>query len=200
MSTLKISQLSSPLAGPFDLDVPPGCCAAITGASGSGKSLMLRMIADLDENGGHVALGELSRSDCDPPGWRRRVVYVAAEAGWWTDRVTDHFAAAKLAAARDMADRLGLKAEILDGPVSRLSTGEKQRLALVRALVLDPPALLLDEPTSALDQESVARVETVLKARLDAGLVLVLVTHDPAQAERLGRQRYEMRQGRLHPR
>ncbi len=200
MSTLKISQLSSPLAGPFDLDIPAGCCAAITGPSGSGKSLLLRMIADLDPNEGQAALGALSRRDCDAPGWRRRVVYVAAEAGWWTDRVMDHFAAAKLAAARDLADRLGLKAEVFDGLVSRLSTGEKQRLALIRALVLDPPALLLDEPTSALDQDSVGRVEAVLRARLDAGLILVLVTHDPAQAERLGHQRYEMRQGRLHGR
>jgi len=197
MSSLKISNLSSSLAGPFDLEIAKGHCAAITGPSGSGKSLLLRMIADLDENDGQVVLGELSRSSCDAPGWRRRVVYVAAEAGWWTDRVIEHFTQAKLGPARDLADRLGLKAEIFDALVTTLSTGEKQRLALIRALVLDPPVLLLDEPTSALDGESVACAEVILKARLEAGLILVLVTHDPAQAERLGDQRYEMRQRRL---
>jgi ABC-type iron transport system FetAB ATPase subunit len=197
MKTLKISHLSSPLAGPFDFEVTAGRCAAITGPSGSGKSLLLRMIADLDQNEGQVALGDLSRVSCDAPGWRRQVIYVAAEAGWWADRVIDHFAPAQLDAARALAERLGLKPELFDGSVARLSTGEKQRLALIRALVLDPAVLLLDEPTSSLDRDSIARTEAVLKARLDAGLIIVLVTHDSDQAERLGDRHYEMRQGRL---
>lgn len=197
MTSLTIAALSSPLAGPFDLQVPAGACAAITGPSGSGKSLLLRMIADLDPNDGHVALGACERRSLDAPAWRRQVVYVAAEAGWWADRVADHFAPERLKSAMELGDRLGLKAELFDGLVARLSTGEKQRLALIRALVLAPAALLLDEPTSSLDQESVERLEGLLRERLGRGLILVLVTHDPAQAERLGDRRYEMRQGRL---
>jgi ABC-type iron transport system FetAB ATPase subunit len=170
---------------------------AITGPSGAGKSLLLRMIADLDPNHGQVKLGDLDRDGCSASEWRRNVTYVAAEAGWWADTVEAHFPAARRAAAKALAERLGLKPELFESLVTRLSTGEKQRLALIRALVNEPPALLLDEPTSSLDQESVARMEAVLKERLAAGLVLVMVTHDLNQADRLGDHRYDMRDGRL---
>jgi putative ABC transport system ATP-binding protein len=196
---LRIDNLSSPLAGPFDFELSGGHCLAITGPSGSGKSLLLRMIADLDPNMGEVWLGDLRRSACPASAWRRQVTYVAAEAGWWGDTVVEHFEAARLEAARVLARRLELKAELLDGLVSRLSTGEKQRLALIRALVHEPAALLLDEPTSSLDQRSVQLTEALLREHLDAGLVLILVSHDPQQASRMGDQRAEMRQGRLAP-
>ena len=183
--------------GPFDLEVAPGACMAITGPSGSGKSLLLRMIADLDPNQGEAHLGELARSACPAPQWRRQVTYVAADAGWWADDVRSHFEDATLAAAKDLGQQLDLKPELFDGPVARLSSGERQRLGLIRALVNTPAVLLLDEPTSALDERSVQRVEAVLKSRLADGLILVLVTHDPAQALRLGDSRWEMREGRL---
>lgn len=193
----QVRGLSSRLAGPFDFEIAPGSCVSITGASGSGKSLLLRMIADLDENDGEVVLGAVSRSLSTAPTWRRQVIYVAAEAGWWADRVAEHFAPAQLNAARTLAEGLGLKAELFEGLVSRLSTGEKQRLALIRALVLEPAVLLLDEPTSSLDGDSIRRTEELLRARLEVGMTLVLVTHDPAQAQRLGDRHYDMRQGRL---
>ena len=158
------------------------------------------MIADLDPNEGAVSLGDLNRAACPAPDWRRRVTYVAAEAGWWADTVAEHFTSSVLPAARALGGQFGLKPELFDGLVSRLSTGEKQRLALIRGLVGAPDALLLDEPTSSLDEASVRQVEAVLKARLAAGLILILVTHDPAQAARLGDRRWEMRQGRLEPR
>ncbi len=198
MSTgLAATNLSSALAGPFDFELDAGRCLAITGPSGSGKSLLLRMLADLDPNEGEVRLGDLARSACAGPQWRRQVTYVAADAGWWGETVGEHFEASQLGAATALAARLGLKPELMAGPVARLSTGERQRLALIRALVQDPPALLLDEPTSSLDEESVGQVEAVLRERLAAGLVLVLVSHDPRQAARLGDQQMKMRQGRL---
>jgi ABC-type iron transport system FetAB ATPase subunit len=193
--TLCIVGLRSRLAGPFDLSVETGECIAITGASGSGKSLLLRMIADLDPSDGDVFLDERSRASIPAPEWRRQVVYNPAEPGWWADDVASHFN--DIGAARTMARRLGLSADLLNGPVLRLSTGERQRLGLIRALVLASKVLLLDEPTGALDADNTALVETVLKQRLDDGTTILMVTHSDAQAERLGNRRFRMTDRRL---
>ena len=194
---LALQGLRSALAGPFEFQLAAGRCAAISGASGSGKSLFLRMIADLDPNEGDVRLDGASRATMAATAWRAQVPYVAAESGWWRDTVIEHFAPDRLAGARELADELGVARAPFDGPVQQLSTGERQRLALVRALVLESPVLLLDEPTGPLDPESVGKVETVLRARLAKGVAIVLVSHDPRQAERLGAQRYLMRDRKL---
>jgi ABC-type iron transport system FetAB ATPase subunit len=196
---LTVKQLRSPLAGPFELSLDVGMCAAITGASGSGKSLFLRMIADLDPNEGEVWLNDKERASMPAPTWRRQVTYVAAESGWWAEMVMQHFPSDRRGEIATLASSLGLRGELLDAPVAQLSTGEKQRLALVRALLPGAPVLLLDEPTGPLDEESVARVEALLRQRMAAGTSVVLVTHDPNQAERLGHQRYRMAARRLEP-
>ena len=196
---LRIAGLRTALAGPFDLTVAPGEAVAITGASGSGKSLFLRMIADLDPNEGRVTFRERDRAGVPAPAWRRLATYVAAESGWWEDSVAAHFPAALRDNAQALADRLGLKPELMQGAVLRLSTGEKQRLALVRAFVAAPPVLLLDEPTGPLDPASVERVEALLRERLGAGLILLMATHDPAQAARLAARHLRMDAGKLHP-
>ena len=72
---------------PFDLTIEAGECVALTGASGSGKTLVLRALADLDPGAGEVTLDGHSRTAIAAPDWRRRVVYLAAEPGWWADRV-----------------------------------------------------------------------------------------------------------------
>ncbi|MBS0559119.1 MAG: ATP-binding cassette domain-containing protein [Proteobacteria bacterium] len=194
---LRAENLRSALAGPFDVSVAAGRCLAVTGASGSGKSLFLRMIADLDPNTGEVWLDGRARSAFTAPAWRRAVAYAAAEPGWWTETVADHFP--DLPAARAMAARLGLKEALLDGPVLRLSTGEKQRLALARTLLRASPVLLLDEPTGPLDEDSVGRAEALMRERLAGGAAIVMVTHDPAQAARIGDEHLVMRAGKLEP-
>lgn len=194
---LTVKQLRSELAGPFELSLGRGTCAAITGASGSGKSLFLRMVADLDPNEGEVWLNEQARAAMPAPAWRKQVTYVAAESGWWAEIVIEHFPLRRRDEIATLASSLGLRAELLDAPVAQLSTGEKQRLALVRALLPAPPVLLLDEPTGPLDEESVVRVEALLRQRMAAGTSILLVTHDPKQAERLGDRRYRMAARRL---
>ena len=196
---LAVEGLKSALAGPFTLEVAPGAVLAISGASGAGKSLFLRMVADLDPNAGEVSLAGVSRASLPANQWRRRIPYVAAESGWWAQSVHDHFAPDQLDRARSLAERLGVGAAPFDGPVDRLSTGERQRLALVRAFILDPPALLLDEPTGPLDPVSVGKVEAFLLERLAAGAVIVMVSHDPAQGARLGARRMRMVDRKLQP-
>jgi ABC-type iron transport system FetAB ATPase subunit len=180
------------LAGPFDFEVAAGECLAITGPSGSGKSLCLRMIADLDPNEGEVFLDGANRRMFPAPAWRRKAVYNPAEPGWWHERIGDHFRGEEQAFARVMLPRFGLAAGLFDSHVAHLSTGERQRMALVRALALRSPVLLLDEPTGALDQDSTAQVEQVLRERLAAGTAILMVTHSAAQAERLAHRHLRM--------
>jgi putative ABC transport system ATP-binding protein len=196
-TALLVKQLRSEFAGPFELNLGMGACAAITGPSGSGKSLFLRMIADLDPNEGEVWLNGRERASMPAPEWRQQATYVSAESGWWADMVIEHFARKSRSEVAALAARLGVRVDRLDAPVAQLSTGEKQRLSLVRALLPSPPVLLLDEPTGPLDEESVAQVEILLQERMATGTSILLVTHDPNQAERLGSQRYRMVAGHM---
>lgn len=192
-ASLRIDSLSRPGFGPFSFIIEPGACCAVTGRSGAGKSVLLRMIADLDPNEGTVRLGEIERRGVPAPRWRRMVTYVPAESGWWAETVGDHFTEGS-SLARELA-ALRLPTDSLGWPVARLSTGERQRLAFLRALSQRPCALLLDEPTSGLDRESTAGVESLLREHLQAGGILVLVSHDPEQVQRLSRQRVHIEHG-----
>ncbi|HKJ63421.1 MAG TPA: ATP-binding cassette domain-containing protein [Hyphomicrobiales bacterium] len=191
---LDIIQLRTGLVGPVDLSLAQGECIAILGPSGSGKSLLLRAVADLDPNSGDVLLNGRSRNDMPAYQWRRLVSLVPAESGWWADRVAEHFKAKP-----DMSEMLkdvGLP-DALGWQVSRLSSGERQRLALVRALQGGPQALLLDEPTAALDEASTLKVEEIMQRQLERGVIIVLVTHDPEQAGRLANKRITLKDGRI---
>ena len=191
---LKVNDLRRPGLGPVSLSLAAGECVALRGASGAGKSLLLRAIADLDPNEGSASLDGQGRAEMSAPVWRRRVAYLAAEPGWWADQVRQHFD--DWSAAGSLIERLGLPAEAGDWPISRLSTGEKQRLALARSLLLEPQALLLDEPTSGLDPEAVERVERLIRERVSRGACALWVTHDRAQAERVAQRSLEIEAGR----
>ena len=192
---LTVTDLRRPGLGPLSFKLDVGECVAVRGASGAGKSLLLRAIADLDPNQGSASIDGERREDMPAPAWRRRVTYLGAEPGWWADHVAEHFD--DWPAARGLVEALGLPADSGDWPISRLSTGEKQRLALARSLLLEPQALLLDEPTSGLDPEAVERVEGIIRDRLERGACALWVTHDRAQAERVARRSLEIEAGRL---
>jgi phosphate-transporting ATPase len=157
--------------------------------------LLLRAIADLDPNEGVVCLDGRDRSTLAGPEWRRLVGYVPAEPGWWGDTVGEHFSewTAALALVRD----LGFPKDAKAWPISRLSTGERLRLALIRALMVGPKVLLLDEPTAALDPASVAAVESLIAARVRAGLAVLWVTHDAEQAKRIAHRLLVVRDGQV---
>ena len=82
-------------------------------------------------------------------------------------------------------------------PISRLSTGERLRLAVVRALMVQPKVLLLDEPTAALDPVSVAAVESLIATRVRAGRAVLWVTHDDEQAKRIARRLLVVKAGQV---
>lgn len=190
---LSVGALRSARAGPFDFALRRGECLAVTGPSGAGKSLMLRMIADLDPHEGEAMLDGVACSAMAAPVWRRRVMYCAAESGWWLDEVAPHFGAVPT----DEAARLQLRTDSFAQSIIACSTGERQRLALLRALQHDPAVLLLDEPTGALDRSATEAVEAMLAERRAAGMAIVLVTHDEAQAERLATLRGTVTAGRF---
>lgn len=172
-------------------DVPRGSILGVQGPSGVGKTTMLRMIADLDRHEGSVHLGDQAHTDLSGPAWRRHVMYVDTNAGWWADTVADHFD--RLDEIKPLMDRVDLSAELLTRQPQTLSSGERQRMALIRALVRKPVFLLLDEPTSALDEETTLSVEMLLLDAKTNGTGMVIVTHDAAQSARLADQTYMMR-------
>lgn len=194
---LRVRGLRTKVGGPADLDLAGGEIVALSGPSGAGKSLILRAIADLDPAEGEVSLKGVPRASIPAPEWRRRVALVPAESGWWGDRVREHFSGDETALDTAPIEALGLEAGALDWEVSRLSTGERHRLAIARALAMRPQVWLLDEPTAALDAAATARIEALLAAERDRGAAILLVTHDPAQAARLADRTLTVADGRL---
>ncbi|WP_343729054.1 ATP-binding cassette domain-containing protein [Duganella sp.] len=194
---LQVRQLQSPLAGPYSFELAAGQCITVSGPSGSGKSLLLRMLCDLDPNTGEILLDGKSRASISPPAWRAQVVYQPAEPAWWLPTAGAHFKPGQIPRVHELLPQLNLSPTLLEQEVSRLSTGERQRMALIRSLACQPKVLLLDEPTAALDPEAVAATESLLHKEVRNGLSLVLVTHSTTQAQALGSRRMTMRDRQL---
>jgi len=195
---LEIDGLVSSLGGPFHLNVAEGECVCILGKSGSGKSVFLRLIADMDPGTGGVALAGQRRDTFAAPAWRSKVVYQAAEPAWWAPTPAPHFPSSTESRVAELMHCLGLDASLLHADIPRLSTGERQRLALIRSLARNPAVLLLDEPTASLDHVSTLAMEALLQQQLAAGLAIVMVTHSREQACRMGARHFAMQAGRLH--
>lgn len=189
--------LRSRFGGPLDFDLQAGECVAIQGPSGAGKSVLLRMLADLDPHEGEVLLDGQSNSAMPAPAWRAKVVYQAAEPAWWEASAGAHFTAAQRGFVEQAMAALNLAPSLLDTEIERLSTGERQRLALIRSLARAPRVLLLDEPTAALDPDGVARAEALLAAQLADGMTLLIVTHSADQARCLAQRVFHLEQGKL---
>lgn len=195
MPRLRIQQLVTRHVGPVDLSIGAGECVCIEGASGSGKTLLLRAIADLDPHRGEVRLDDTRCTSLPAPAWRRAVALLVAESQWWSERIGDHFEYGVDAA---WIEGLGLPAAAMDWQVARCSTGERQRFALLRTLMQAPAVLLLDEPTGNLDWDSTRRVESLLDDyRQQRQAALLWVSHDAGQIGRVAQRRYLLDNGRL---
>jgi ABC-type iron transport system FetAB ATPase subunit len=193
---LRVEQLKAHPLPAMSFEVADGECLGVEGPSGSGKSRLLRALADLDPASGHVLLDGTALAETPAPQWRKLVRYMAAEPAWWTDTARQAMpdGVGKSASARRdrLMASLGLAAVLLERPLRDVSTGERQRLALVRALLDEPKVLLLDEPTGALDPASVALVEELIRFQLLSGRIVLLVSHDPRQLDRLAHRRLQL--------
>ncbi|MBT8440600.1 MAG: ATP-binding cassette domain-containing protein [Gammaproteobacteria bacterium] len=190
---ISVKNLHSALFNPVNFEAAQGQCLCIYGESGSGKTLLLRAIADLDPNEGSLALDNQARSNIGADQWRRQVTYLPAESFWWHTRVGEHFE------SNDTDwSILGLSQQIAEWQISRLSSGERQRLALLRALDHKPKVLLLDEVTANLDEENTLKVEALIKSCLQQGLIVIWVSHDKAQRKRMADQSFVIDETGFH--
>lgn len=177
-----VEGLAVPGTEPMSFRLSPGEALGVAGPSGIGKTRLLRAMADLEPHEGSITLDGAEQSALPPHEWRRAVVYLPSESAWWHPCVAGHFPEWPPPGLAD----LGLDETIGDRFVERLSSGERQRLAALRAVELGPSVLLLDEPTANLDPESAAAVETLVTGqRSDRGLMVVWVTHGEAQRDRV---------------
>jgi UDP-glucose/iron transport system ATP-binding protein len=184
---LRLSAVSFLGNGPYSMHVRPGKCVGLTGKSGIGKTQLLRAVADVIVHGGDCFLDGNACSSVYPPDWRRMVAMLPAESFWWYDTVGSHFDPEKEPFEfEDLLGKLGFSHDVMGWQVSRLSTGERQRLALVRTLITKPKVLLLDEPTSGLDKKMVHVVEEILLNICSLHQIICLwVSHDLEQLFRV---------------
>ncbi len=195
------------------LTLAPGDRLGLVGPSGAGKTVLLRALALLDPLDSGTILWQ-GRAECGEgvPRYRTRVIYLHQRPALFEGTVEDNLRLPfGLSAHRDREfDRrralellavLGRDEEFLSKPSRRLSGGEGQLVALVRALQLDPTILLLDEPTASLDSTASGGVENVLESWLahESGRAFVWVSHDQEQTERLTRRKIRLRAGCLEP-
>lgn len=189
MNGLSVINLRTHERGPYSLHIAPGECVSLRGDSGSGKSLLLRAIADLDTHDGQVLLDDMPGRQHTAPQWRKQIALLPADSQWWEDEVGAHFPDEKC----PWFEPLGFSMNTMHWQVSRLSSGEKQRLALARLLMNKPRVLLLDEPTASLDTDNVIIVERLIgEYRRDTGAAVLWVSHDAHQAARVGNRHLQL--------
>lgn len=167
---------------PTDLDVPPGQLIALIGPNGGGKTSLLRALAGIEATAGTVAIDQRPLSDV-PAARRPRIVTFlpASREITWPIRARDVIALGlpvpDPTRIEELIDGLELAA-LADRPVDRLSTGERTRVLLARALAPQPKILLLDEPLSNLDPYWVLRLLEILRRSVTGERSTLVALHD----------------------
>lgn len=194
MRLLNIKNLKFLHCGPVNLQVKATDIMGLSGASGSGKSLFLRALADLEAHDGDIALDELNQQSVAAHLWRQKVALLSAETSWWFDTVAEHF---DELSEKNLA-ALGFSKDCMKWSIARLSSGEKQRLGLLRLLQNEPEVLLLDEPTANLDKHNTQLFEEFVVQYLeDKSACAIWVGHDHEQLKRVSVNRYVMVEGKM---
>ena len=192
------------LVGPVDLRLEAGGVTVVIGPNGAGKTSLLRMlhgIARLNAGSVRWACGDAEARErqafvFQTPVMLRRSVRENLTYPLRINRVGRKTAEAQ---AEAMAAKVGLS-EALGRSALALSGGERQKLALGRALIRQPEVLFLDEPCAALDGRATREVEAILQAAVKDGTRLIMSTHNMGQARRLARDVVFLLGGRIHER
>jgi len=184
------------------VDFTTGPITFVQGPNGAGKSTLLSIVGTaLKPSRGTVLYAPHGASRQEA---RRHIGWVAHDShcyGELSGRENVEFAARihgldpapawRAVCARVQAERFA------DQAVSTLSRGQRQRIALARALVHTPSVLLLDEPLTGLDAASVQRMEKILLEERDRGTIVIVINHTAGMAERLEGRKIFMQQGRI---
>ena len=185
--------------GPVNLTLDPSGPTIVVGPNGSGKTTLLRVMHGIERiNGGSVTWGHNDPAKHafvfqSPVVMRRSVAenlaypltllkteraQVTQEVDYWLDRI-------------------GLTS-VRNSPATRLSGGERQKLAIARALIRKPDVLFLDEPCANLDGHATREIEQLLQETAAAGTHLVMATHDMGQARRMAHNMVFVLGGKIH--
>lgn len=180
-----------PVLRDIDLDVKPGQCVAILGATGAGKSTLMSLIPRFyDPTAGRVLVGGVDVRDLRLDDLRRNIGIVFQESFLFSNTIAANIAfghpgatqaqiekAARIAAAHDFIMALPQGYDtVLGESGNSLSGGQRQRLAIARAVLLEPAILLLDDPTAAIDSETEHEIFTALENAI-AGRTTFIVAH-----------------------
>ena len=209
-SGIEIEDLRLSFSGTFKLSIPlvrlsPRAPTMILGPNGAGKSVFLRLLHGLlKADHGHIRYPEQYRDLSSQsmvfqhPVLLRRT---ALENIMFPLQARGMSKANALVQAKTWMARAELEKRF-HRPARRLSGGEQQRLALARALALSPKVIILDEPCAHLDPNAAVKVETLIQTAIKEGVKVIMVTHNAAQAKRLGEELILMRDGKIiahHP-
>ena len=179
------------IVGPIGLELSKGDIAVILGPNGSGKTTLLKSLHGITKiKHGAITLS-CSKSESmakqmfvfQSPVMLRRSVFENLTYPLLLRKVSNS-KANRL--ATEWAEKIGLK-EIMQISATRLSGGEKQKLALARALITEPEMLFLDEPSASLDGKTILEIENLLKSCAKNGTTIMMSTHDIGQAKRLAK-------------
>jgi ATP-binding cassette, subfamily C, bacterial CydD len=178
-----------------NMTIRPGDEITLTGPSGAGKSSLLALLLRFAEpTSGRIEAGGVDLACVSPEEWRRQIAWVPQDPHLFAASVAENIALGDPAASREAiaaaARAAGADGFIQDLPAGydtevgerglRLSSGQRQQIALARAFLRDAPLLLLDEPAAHLDANTAARLDTALTA-LAAGRTVIRVSHDQRQ-------------------
>lgn len=195
----------------IDFSVYKGNVISIIGSSGSGKSTLLRCINMLEEaTGGKILFHgqNILNGEINEDSYRTKVGMVFQSFNLFANlNVLDNCTIGQVkvlkrdkeearSIAMEYLAKVGM-AQYIEAKPRQLSGGQKQRVAIARALVMNPEVLLFDEPTSALDPEMVGEVLEVMKDLAEAGMTMLVVTHEMAFARDVSNRVIFMSDGRI---